>query len=212
MSMLPPPPQPPVHTMAAPSSGPGRKWYLVPILLLLLVGIPSLMGFLSGLKGITDGLTRMRIPGQATVDLEPGTWTIFYESTGEFEGETFFNSTASPGMDIAVRTADGDLLSVTPSVGSFEYNVGGHSGQSIAQFRTDHDGEHQVSVTLSDPNDAGEYLLAFGRDLGRFTFLLVMGVIGMIASGALAFAVWLIVFILRYRARSRMAAAGLSSN
>ena len=211
MSMPPPSPPAPVQPLAAPSSGPGRKWYLVPALLLLLI-IPCLMAFLSGLQGITDGLTRMTIPGTATVDLEPGTWTIFYEHTGEFEGETFISPQAAPGMDITVATSEGVPVPVTPSIGSFEYNVGGHSGQSIAQLQTDHDGEHRVLVTLSDPVGSEEYLIAFGRDLGRFTFLLVIGVIGMVASGALAFVVWMIVFILRYRARSRMAAAGFSSS
>ena len=209
MSM--PPPQYPVHPMAAPSLGPGRKWYLVPTFLLLVIGIPSLLGLLSGLQGITDGLTRMVIPGEATIDLEPGTWTVFYEHSGDFEGETFFSSSASPGMNITVTTSEGESTPVTASGGSFEYNVGGHSGQSIAQFQTDHEGEHLVSVSLADPDDPERYLLAFGRDLGRFTFMLVFGIIGVIAAGVLAFIVWLIVFILRFRARSRMRSAGFST-
>lgn len=208
MSM--PPPQYPVHPMAAPSSGPGRKWYLIPTFLLLLIGVPSLLALLSGLQGITNGLTRMTIPGETIVDLEPGTWTIFYEHSGEFEGETFFTSSASPGMNITVTTSDGESIPVTSSFGSFEYSVGGHSGQSIAQFRTDHDGEHVVTVTLADPDDPEEYLLAFGRDLGRFTFMLVMGIIGVIAAGVLAFIVWLTILILRVRGKSRMASGGFS--
>lgn len=210
MSAQPPPYVPQqAPTMANPSPGPGRKWYVVAALVFVLIGGPALYASLQGLDGITNGLMRTPVPGQTEVELEPGTWTVFYEYSGEFEGVTYNSTRTSPTMLITVSGEDG-AIPVTGSTGSFNYNIGGHAGFSIGQFKVDEPGTYTFEAALSDPSDTEEYLLALGKDLGKSTVLLAVGVVALIGAGAIALLIFLIVIIMRSRAKSRMKAAGYS--
>lgn len=197
-----PPPSPPPQALAVPRPGPGKRGYFVAALLFLVLFVPSLLLFLNGLNGITKGLTRVVIPGATTVELEPGTWTVFYEYSGEFQGVTFNQSRRDPAMT-AVVTGDHAERPVVPSPASFNYNIGGHAGYSIGQFSVDEGGMYTFEAELADADDGEEYLLALGQDVGRYTVFLVLGIFGMIAAGLVAFIVWLVVFILRHRAKPK---------
>lgn len=194
----------------APGPGPGRKWYFVALLVFLVIAVPSLLGFLSGLDGITNGLTRVAVPGQKSVDLDAGEWTVFYEHTGEFEGEPFATANEAPGMTMTVVGSEGEQVPVRASTSSLEYNVGGHAGFAIGEFDVDEAGSYSIEVFLSDQGDLGQYVLALGKDVESSTVRLVVGVIGMIAGAALSFLIWLIVIILRSSAKRKMRAAGSS--
>ena len=200
--MQPPPSPPPQQPLAAGGTGPSRRGYFVAALLFLVLFVPSLLIFLNGLKGITEGLIRVVVPGATTVELEPGTWTVFYEHSGEFDGVTYNSSRRAPSLT-AVVTGDHGERPVASSPASFNYNIGGHAGYSIGQVSVEEKGMYTFEATLADPDDTEEYLLALGQDLGRSTFLLVLGIFGMIGSGLIAFVVWLVVFILRYRAKAK---------
>ena len=212
MSMPPPPPpSSPLTATQQPlavSPGPSRKWYLIPLLLVLLVGVPSVLSFVKGLDTITNGLTRVRVPGETPVTLEAGDWTVFYEWRGEFEGESFTGSSEFPGMQAAVFSEDGDEIPVTSATSDFNYNIGNKAGYSVGSFHIDESGEYVFAARHTDPANTQEYVLALGKDIGRATVQLVFGVIGMIVAGAVAFVVWLVIFIVRIRAKRRREAAG----
>ena len=201
---------PPAATATPPGPGPGKKWYLLPALFLLLIAGPSLYAFLVGLDGITDGLIRARVPGETEMSLERGTWTVFYEWQGEIDGEAFTTSSEFPGMEAVLITEDGDQLPVTGSVGSFNYSVGGHSGYSVGEFDVPESGVYVLAARHLDPTATDEFVVALGQDIGRSTVALVLGVVGMIGAGFFAFVSWLIIMILRSRAKKRqeMAAGG----
>ena len=215
MSAQPPPPPPvpapqPAATVSPPSPGPGKKWYLLPLLLLLLIAGPSVYSFTEGLEGIDQGLTRARVPGETEVSLERGTWTVFYEWQGEFEGQTFTNSNEFPGMEAVLITEDGNQIPIEASVGSFNYNIGGRSGFSVGKFDVPESGEYVLAARHLDPVATEEFVIALGKDIGRSTTLFVLGLMGIIAGGFFAFVSWLIIVILRSRAKKRqeMAAGG----
>ena len=213
MSAQPPAPPPPQYqqapTLAAPSAGPGRKWYVVALLVLVLIGGPGLYALIQGVDGITNGLTRVPVPGQTDVQLAEGTWTVFYEYSGEHDGVTYNTSRTAPPMSITVTGANG-TIPVGGSTGSFNYNIGGHAGFSIGQFTIDEAGPYRVDAAVSDSTDTGHYLVALGKDLGKSTVLLVLGIIATIGAVALALLIFLIVIIMRSRAKKRMQAAGYS--
>lgn len=218
MSAQPPPPPPPMQPApgpypqagAAPKPGPGRKWYLVAFLVFFVIAVPALLGFLNGLDGITEGLTRVTVPGETSVELDAGQWTVFYEHTGEFEGRSFVTSADAPGMTMSVIGAGGEQVPVRSSTSSLEYAVGGRVGYAVGEFDIDEPGTYSVEVFLSEQDDAEQYVLALGKDVERSTILLVVGVIGMIAGAGLAFLIWLIVILLRSSAKRKMRAAGYS--
>lgn len=205
MSMPPPPPPPVTAQPIAVPTGPSRKWYLVPTLLLILIVVPSLLAFLSGLDGLRNGLTRVRVPGETQVTLEEGNWTVFYEWRGEFEGETFTTSSAFPGMQAVLFSETGEEIPVGPSVGDINYNFGNTAGFAVGRFEIEEPGDYAFAATTAD---GGEYVLALGKDIGRSTVKLVVGIFGMIAGGGIAFVVWLIIFLVRIlRARKSRDAA-----
>ena len=213
MSM--PPPGPPAPAMSQPMAaapGPSRKWYLIPTLMLLLVGVPSLLAFLSGLDGITNGLTRVRVPGETEITLGSGDWTVFYEWRGEFEGEGFTTSSDFPGMEAIVFSEEtGEEITVGPAKGDFNYSLGDTAGYSVGSFEIDEAGDYVFAARHTDPANTGEYILAIGKDLGRSTVMLVLGIIGMIVAGGIAFLVWLIVFIVRIIRKRKRESAGFAT-
>ena len=205
----PPPPQPPVPSgqpLAEGKTGPGRKWYLIAFVIFAVIFVPSLLVFLNGFDGITEGLTRVQVPGETEVSLEEGTWTVFYEWAGEFEGQPFTTSSEFPGMEAVVITDDGEQIPVTPSNASFNYNIGGHSGFSVGEVDIPADDEYVFAARHVDPTDTQPFVVALGRNLGRATVQLVLGIIGMIGAALAAFVIWLIVIILRSRAKRRLQA------
>ena len=210
MQPQPPPPTPPAPVVAGPLR-PGRSRYLIAALVLLLIGIPSVLAFMNGFDAINNGLIRVPVPGDREIDLEPGTWTVFYEHNGEFEGEVYATPRATPDISIIVTGRGGQQIPVVSSNASFNYNLGGHAGYSIAKFETEHGGRHRVVTMTTNPNQKETYLIALGQDLGKATLLLVLGVIGMLAAAVLAFIAWLLVFVMRYRAKKRLEAAGYGS-
>lgn len=208
----PPPPGPPLAPPPAAGGGkltPGRGWYVAALLVLLAIGGPSLGAFLSGLNGLTDEFIRVRVPGEVPVDLEAGTYTIFYEYRGEFEGESFSTSSTLPEMQAQVTSSDGSSVAATPSTGSFEYNWFGRAGYSVGEVDVPAEGRYVFSAEYVDATESEPVVLALGKDRARFTVLIVVGIIGMIAASFVAFVIWLIVIILRSRNKRRMRAAGM---
>ena len=215
-TQVPPPPpmqQPPVqsHSLAAPKPGPGRKWYVIDLVIFLVIFVPSLLGFLSGLNGITEGLTRVRAPGESEVTLEEGTWTVFYEWQGEFEGESFTGPSVFPGMEAVLVAEDGTEVAVTSSNASFEYNFSGRSGFSVGEVDVPEDGTYLLVTQNVDPADSRSFILALGKNLGTSTVLLVLGIVGMVGAAFVAFIIWLVVIILRSRAKKRMQMPGYAA-
>lgn len=173
----------------------------------LLLGVPSLILFLNGLNGITDGLIRVPVPGRTPVQLEKGTWTVFYEYTGRYPGVSELRSRQAPGIEGRLRTEEGREFPIVGSTTSFNYNFAGRGGYSIGTVDVDRSGRYLFEARLTDANDSERYVLALGRNVGRSTAFLVFGIFGMMGGGAIAFIVWLVVFILRYRSKNRAASA-----
>ena len=77
--------------MTAPASTapPGRIWYLVAIAIFL-VGMAAMAAFLiTRLMSMDSGLTRFVVPGEQTLTLEAGSYTIFHEPQGVIDGKIY---------------------------------------------------------------------------------------------------------------------------
>ena len=205
--MEPPPPPPQPVLAAGQGTGPSRRWYLISFGVLVLLFVPSLLVFLNGFEAITRGLVRVPVPGETPVELEEGTWTVFYEYRGVFDGSSFASRRQAPALDARLMSEEGELISVVPSNARFTYNWFDRSGYSIGKFELDRGGRYVFQSRLVDPGATDRYVLALGKDMGRSTLQLVFGLFGMMGSGLISFIVWLVIFILRFRAKRRMPGA-----
>jgi len=200
MSVPIPPPPPPAPLAAPGSPGPGRKWYALAAVLFLIGAVGGGLLLYKGVSGFREGVVRVPVPEGSVVELhEAGTWSIFYEYRGELDGVFYSNPPQVPEeLEVSVVDSTGAQVEVGAPIGSFNYATGGHSGVSIGAIEVTVPGRHTIEVTYPGPE---RFNLALGRSIGRKTLHVVLGAITIGAFGFIAFVVWLIVFILRYRAK-----------
>ena len=81
---------------------PGRIWYLVAIGIFL-AGMAAMAAFLfTRLIGMDDGLTRFVVPGEQTLTLEAGNYTIFHEPQSVIDGKIYAAPGALGGLTVTV--------------------------------------------------------------------------------------------------------------
>ena len=76
-------------TAPAPASVPGRIWYLVAVGIFLLAMAGMAAFLVTRLMSMDSGLTRFVLPGEGTLTLEAGSYTIFHEPQGVIDGEIY---------------------------------------------------------------------------------------------------------------------------
>ncbi|HET7481452.1 MAG TPA: hypothetical protein VFK89_01195 [Actinomycetota bacterium] len=204
--MAPPSPQSstPVPTLAAPIK-PSRAWYWLPVLVVLLIGVPSVLTLVGGIRGIGSGLQRITAPGQETLHLESGTYTVFYEYVSEIDGQPIRTPRDIAGLDITVTPADGGApLTVSGESGSMNYTLSGRAGYSVAEFGVVTEGDYVVSADLGSSRLASpNFVLALGKDKVKSTIRTVGGAIGSIFSAIAALIAWVVIFFIRLANKRR---------
>ncbi|HLY11591.1 MAG TPA: hypothetical protein VKW04_19980 [Planctomycetota bacterium] len=126
-------------------------------------------------------LMRIEAPGSGEIDLEPGTYSLYWESPLLVnKGKKF------PGGSIGVFLNDGGppLTLTTELFWPISYNTIDHSGESIAEFTVDRKGSYRISMSepnLKQPVPGG---LSIGRALTISVLLKVAPIpLGFIAGG-----------------------------
>ena len=192
-----------------PRVRPSRGWYFVPLLLLVLVVVPSVWALISGIGGLTEGLIRVEAPGEQTVHLGKGTWTVFYEYQSQIDGQLVYSSFDYPGAQITVTTGGGSSIPVSSTGRNLDYSVPNHIGYSIAEFTITTAGDYEFAV--EDPAVETEpFVLALGRDKVKSTLKTVFGAIGIFGGGFVVLCVWAIIFFVRMARRRRLERTGFA--
>lgn len=139
--------------------------------------------FVVGLTSLDDKvgeLDRIAVPGQAVVEMDAGDKAMYWEGPGD----------RIPPLDIAVRRVDGPAVEVGPHGGEVTYDVGGHSGTSIAGFEIPADGRYLV-VVGGGPRVTG--IVAFGDGVGGRIVSAVVGGLAIFLGGMLLCGLMIIV-------------------
>lgn len=188
---------------------PRRTGYLIAVLVFLLGAVPSVLLLVSGISGLTKGLVGAEGPGHVAIELDqPGTWTVFYEYRVANGPSTYVSSPEPPPMQVILTSESGAITGMDPSTGQLDYNTGTRSGTSIGSFRIDEPGRYDLDISYLDDGPE-QVFLALGHEKGKAAVKTVFGVIGIAVSGAIGLIIFIIVLILRVRAKNRLERASV---
>jgi hypothetical protein len=181
-----------------------RRWYLVAIALALLGLGGAALFLLPQIGSIDSGLIRVIVPGEARLDLLPGTYTVFHEYRSVVHGRLYDVGDAAAGLTFRIANAAGEgvPLSSTPST---QYSIFGHEGRSVSTFVVDHAGQYSLKAGY-EQQPGPDTVLAIGQGvLGRFVRL-IFGTIAIAFSGCgAAIALTCVTYVKRRKAREAIA-------
>ena len=185
---------------AAPSPAiapPGRGRYLLAIVIFL-AGMAGMAVFLTTrLMAMQDGLNRFLVPGEQVLALEPGTYTIFHETHGFFDGK-LYASPALGGLIVTVTGPGGETVPIAPA-GSGRYNFGEHTGYAVFDFTTPSAGNYAVSGRYDDGAPTPQVVLAVGSGFMSSLLGTIFGALGIAFAGAIIAAVLIIHTLIKRR-------------
>ena len=175
-----------MNAYAAPVVKPGKLWYWLGALLMLvgiIVGAVMAVQAFQALSKTVDGFGRVRVPGGENCKFvfdKAGTYTIYYEFQSTVpkrsddcidpaggqsaETENVVNSSQEAPLDLDIR-----LVSVTggtelPTVlrkGDVSFSTSGHLGSAVREVTLPEAGEYRLKVTGVE--NAQPFVLAIGR-------------------------------------------------
>jgi hypothetical protein len=113
-------------------------------------------------------LMRIEAPGSGEIELEPGTYTIYWESPMLLK-----KGRKAPGGSLGVFPKDGGtpVTLNTEVLFPINYNTLDHSGVSIAEFRIDRKGVYQVGISEPNLKQSVPGRISIGRALGILSFV-----------------------------------------
>jgi hypothetical protein len=167
----------------APKAPPGRIWYIVAIVVFF-AGMAAMAAFLlTRLMSMDSGLTRFVVPGEHTLTLQPGNYTIFHETQSVIDGKIYASSSLG-GLTVAVTGPGGASVPLT-AAGSGHYNFGGHTGFAVFDFTAASPGDYVVTGVYADGAAGPETVLAVGAPLLSGILTTVFGSLGFAFGGAI---------------------------
>ncbi|MEM9882884.1 MAG: hypothetical protein AAF800_08200 [Planctomycetota bacterium] len=161
-----------LNEAAAPTSKPSRGWYGLAFVLML-VGVAAFTASLQVAQARVDdamgAMQRFVAPGSASLTFDrPGTYLVYYEKIGRFEGEDFDTTRVfaeTPALDVDVRHAQsGEYLDVDLA----KYDRGEsqmfNHGRANSEFVFDvtEPGDYTITAAHETPDLDVPVLLAVG--------------------------------------------------
>ncbi len=185
-------------TVSAPAAPPpGRIWYLV-ALGIFLVGMAAMAAFLiTRLMSMDSGLTRFVVPGEQTLTLDAGDYTIFHEPQGVIDGKIYSGGSLS-GLAVTVTAPDGSDVPLA-AAGSGRYSFGGHTGFAVFDFAAATPGAYAVAGRYADDAPGPQTVLAVGAGFLSGLLTTIFGSLAIAFGGAIIAAIILIRTLVKRR-------------
>jgi hypothetical protein len=171
-------------TVAAPAATPpGRIWYLV-ALVIFLAGMAAMAAFLvTRLMSMDSGLTRFVVPGEQTLTLEAGNYTIFHEPQGVIDDKIYAGGSIE-GLSVTITGPDGATIQLAPA-SSGRYSFGGHTGFAVFDFTAAAAGQYLVAANYPDHTSGPSTVLAVGAGFLSGLLTTIFGALGIAFGGAI---------------------------
>lgn len=167
-------------------------WYLLALVPIAIGGIVAAIAF-SSLLGDIEGMKRVVVPGEATLELGAGDHVVYGELTSTVDGVAYHAT--SFAVRCRMTSADGEVVALTTPGASTSYTLGGYQGQSMFELTIGEAGTYQLACQ----NDGDPAVLAIGRGLGA-------GIAVVAIAMGVAFIGAIVVLLLVRRKRKRAAA------
>jgi hypothetical protein len=180
------PVQPPVW-VAPRRAAPSKWWYAVGATLLV-GGLLAIALLVRDLIAFPGQASRIGVPGEGRLTLNPGSYAIAYEHESVLDGQVV-TAPADPGeLLLNVTAAENDEpVPIRRPTGEVSYSAGGHVGRVIALFSIDTPGTYVIrsSYPTLSPDRAGPAaVLAVGPDrLGHIGLEIAGAAAGLFAGG-----------------------------
>lgn len=155
------------------------------------------------LSRLTEGLQQVSVPGEIEITLaEPGTYTIFHEHQSVVGDRVYRNEEGLPGLKVALVSAGGAHVALSPATVSSNYSVGGRAGVSVLGFSTDEPGPYRLSAWYPEGQGGPQGVLAIGRGFTATLLRTIFGVVGLfLGSTVVGGTIAVLTFLRRRRAR-----------
>ena len=192
------------------SVGPSRWYYPVGAAVILARLVLFLYTLLHGIFHITDGLTRIVLPGAKDLTLRPKLrYTIFLETESVVDGRIYSTIESVSGLACVVtsQTSGNKIMTHEPAM-STTYTVGGRNGKSVLEFITKEAGVYHMACDYPEGRSGPQAVLAVGFGVGEEIFSMVMkSLLSFFGGGFLGAGIITRVLILRERAQKQLARA-----
>ncbi len=176
---------------------PGRIWYLV-ALGIFLAGMATMGAFLvTRLTSMDSGLTRFVVPGERTLTLEAGSYTIFHEPQGTIDGKIYAGGSIE-GLSVVVTGPD-DVSVPLASAGSGRYSFGGHTGFAVFDFTAPAAGSYVVAASYPDQASGPQTVLAVGAGFVSGLLATIFGALAFAFGGAIIATIIMVRTLVRRR-------------
>jgi len=159
-----------------------RKWYVLAAALVVLGVVLATTAF-GRLDVAIDGLPRVSMPGQATIELPAGATTLYVEHRSAVAGESL--STADKlGFRCQVTDPAGAPVVLGRPTASVTYGRDGETGENVFDLHVAAAGTYTLVCAAPDP-----FVIAIGRGVGTQIVLLFVGAFVPAGLGVLVFVV-----------------------
>ena len=152
-------------------------------ILLIVAGATSGFGYLMvALLSAFSTLERFDAPGGHEATLEPGDYTVYWETPGIFVA----NRSRGPDVQVGIAARDGQGNPMVNGAGLWvsHYSTGSRIGVSVADFRIERQGVYDVSALAVPGKTLPAGGIAISRSLGVIgIFRLVLTTLATVGGG-----------------------------
>ncbi len=178
---------------------PSAKWFALPVLIIVIGAATFAFLLVSGLTGLTTGLTQVVVPGKADITLsEPGTYTIFHEYESAVGGKIYSTAGDISGLECKiVSKKTGTEIPLSQGSMSMTYDLGSRCGRSILECEVAAPGIYELSAQYPEGQSGPDVVLAIGRDFKSKLMVTILGGIGSIFGSFIAAGIITVLIVLK---------------
>jgi hypothetical protein len=167
-----------------PPGTPGRGWYVI-ALIVFLAGMAGMAAFLvSKLASLGDNLTQIVVPGEKSLALEAGGYTIFHELQSVIDGR-IYASPSIAGLEVKVTGPGGETVPIAQAGIGGRYSIAGRTGIAAFDFHAPTAGTYVVTAGYADGASEPQAVLAVGGGFVKGLLTTIFGALAFAFGGAI---------------------------
>lgn len=159
-------------------AGPGRIAIAV---VLIVAGVVSFAVFLvASLMNVLGGLERVETPGRRELTLEPGEYTVFWESDSRFQRAAGFGELE---LSVVAKESGAGVTLAASGLWTTTYSTMDRFGMSIAMFVVTHKESYLVKVAAAPGKTLPRGGIAIRKSVGFLSILKIVVVCVLLLGG-----------------------------